>query len=186
MATAEPTAVAASGPETRTGLLSRYRNMNRDKREQALVAYLFLLPDVLGLLVFLVGPMISGPGHQLQRLAPDGRAGLRRPAQLRDYPQRPKVRRVVGPHHPLYTGLCARRVHDQPGHGRPAHPKEARQHAVPHHLLHAGGDVHGGGRCDLALHVRARQRTDQRGARRPGSADCPMDRQRAKLHDHGA
>jgi multiple sugar transport system permease protein len=58
MATAEPTAVAATGREAHTGWLSRFRNMNRDKREQALVAYLFLLPDVLGLLVFLVGPML--------------------------------------------------------------------------------------------------------------------------------
>lgn len=32
--------------------------MNRDRREQAIVAYLFLLPDVLGLLVFVIGPML--------------------------------------------------------------------------------------------------------------------------------
>lgn len=32
--------------------------MNRDKLEQAIVGYLFLLPDVLGLLIFIVGPMV--------------------------------------------------------------------------------------------------------------------------------
>lgn len=36
----------------------RKRGVNRDKREQALVGYLFVLPDLLGLLVFLVLPML--------------------------------------------------------------------------------------------------------------------------------
>src|SRR5690606_35879682 len=36
----------------------RARNGNRDRREQALVGYLFILPDLLGLLIFLVGPML--------------------------------------------------------------------------------------------------------------------------------
>ena len=35
----------------------RKRGLNRDKREQTLVGYLFILPDLLGLLVFLVLPM---------------------------------------------------------------------------------------------------------------------------------
>jgi multiple sugar transport system permease protein len=34
------------------------RRLNRDRREEMLVGYLFVLPDVLGLLVFIVGPMI--------------------------------------------------------------------------------------------------------------------------------
>lgn len=58
MTAVEPTVVGASSQTTRTGILSRWRHMNRDKREQALVAYLFLAPDVLGLLVFLIGPML--------------------------------------------------------------------------------------------------------------------------------
>lgn len=36
----------------------RKRGVNREKREQALVGYLFVLPDLLGLLVFLVLPML--------------------------------------------------------------------------------------------------------------------------------
>ncbi len=58
MTTAEPTAIGAAHVAARTGPLSRFQNMNRDKREQAIVAYLFLLPDVLGLLIFVVGPML--------------------------------------------------------------------------------------------------------------------------------
>jgi multiple sugar transport system permease protein len=34
------------------------RRLNRDRREEMLVGYLFVLPDVLGLLVFIVGPML--------------------------------------------------------------------------------------------------------------------------------
>jgi multiple sugar transport system permease protein len=48
-------------PRTRpqaTGWLGRLRNMNRDRLEQMVVGYLFILPDVLGLLVFIVGPML--------------------------------------------------------------------------------------------------------------------------------
>lgn len=33
------------------------RRRNRDRREQALVGYLFVLPDLLGLLIFVIGPM---------------------------------------------------------------------------------------------------------------------------------
>ena len=58
MTTFEPTAVASAEPQARTGWLKRIQGMNHDRREQALVAYLFLLPDVLGLLIFVVGPMV--------------------------------------------------------------------------------------------------------------------------------
>lgn len=58
MTTYGPTAITPSDSKSRVGLLQRFREMNRDKREQALVAYLFLLPDVLGLLVFVIGPML--------------------------------------------------------------------------------------------------------------------------------
>lgn len=58
MTPAEPTAVGAAQVAAHTGPLARLRNMNRDQREQAIVAYLFLLPDVLGLLIFVVGPML--------------------------------------------------------------------------------------------------------------------------------
>lgn len=54
----EPTAAVPSRPQNRVGWLGRFRGMNRDKQEQALVAYLFLLPDVLGLLIFIIGPML--------------------------------------------------------------------------------------------------------------------------------
>jgi multiple sugar transport system permease protein len=54
----EPTAIAASEHKVRGGWLKRIQNMNRDRREQALVAYLFLLPDILGLLLFVIGPML--------------------------------------------------------------------------------------------------------------------------------
>jgi len=40
------------------GWLDRLRKVNRDRLEQIVVGYLFLLPDVLGLLVFIVGPML--------------------------------------------------------------------------------------------------------------------------------
>lgn len=51
---------AASASTTQTKAVSRLplRQMNRDRLEQMVVAYLFLLPDVLGLLVFLVFPML--------------------------------------------------------------------------------------------------------------------------------
>ncbi len=45
--------------ETRQrGLVRRLRGMNHDKLEQIVVGYAFVLPDLLGLLVFMVGPMI--------------------------------------------------------------------------------------------------------------------------------
>jgi multiple sugar transport system permease protein len=36
----------------------RLQNINRDRLEQVFTAYLFLLPDVLGLLLFVIGPML--------------------------------------------------------------------------------------------------------------------------------
>ncbi len=38
--------------------LQRLRQMDRDRLEQAVLGYLFVLPDLLGLLIFLVGPML--------------------------------------------------------------------------------------------------------------------------------
>jgi len=38
--------------------IQRLREMDRDKLEQMIVGYGFVLPDVLGLLIFMVGPMI--------------------------------------------------------------------------------------------------------------------------------
>jgi multiple sugar transport system permease protein len=58
MTTLEPTAVSTRPVSERQGWLGRLRSINRDKREQALVAYLFLLPDVLGLLIFVIGPIL--------------------------------------------------------------------------------------------------------------------------------
>jgi len=42
---------------TKKRFLRRLREMNRDRREQMIVGYLFVLPDLLGLLIFMVGPM---------------------------------------------------------------------------------------------------------------------------------
>src|SRR5207248_973452 len=53
--TSEPSTIDYSRPTIRTG---RRRNFNRDRLEQVVVGYLFILPDVLGLLVFVVGPML--------------------------------------------------------------------------------------------------------------------------------
>ena len=38
--------------------VQRLREMDRDKLEQMIVGYGFVLPDLLGLLIFMVGPMI--------------------------------------------------------------------------------------------------------------------------------
>src|SRR5688572_30565863 len=54
----EPTAVASAPRKVRRGWLGRMKGMNRDRLEQTLVAYLFLLPDILGLLLFVIGPML--------------------------------------------------------------------------------------------------------------------------------
>jgi multiple sugar transport system permease protein len=53
----DPTAIASVPDRAATKRRTR-RPINRDRLEQALVAYLFLLPDVLGLLVFVIGPML--------------------------------------------------------------------------------------------------------------------------------
>lgn len=45
---------AASQPATSR----RKPRKNRDQREQALVGYLFVLPDLIGLIVFIIGPML--------------------------------------------------------------------------------------------------------------------------------
>jgi multiple sugar transport system permease protein len=58
MSTFEP---AAASPQDQAAAISgikRKQRMSRDRVEQILVAYLFLLPDVLGLLIFVVGPML--------------------------------------------------------------------------------------------------------------------------------
>ncbi|MFN8449978.1 MAG: sugar ABC transporter permease [Anaerolineae bacterium] len=47
-------ATAASQPATSR----RKPRKNRDQREQALVGYLFVLPDLIGLIVFIIGPML--------------------------------------------------------------------------------------------------------------------------------
>lgn len=49
MSQANLTAAAPAKPRRRT---------NHDRREQALVGYLFVLPDLLGLLIFIIGPML--------------------------------------------------------------------------------------------------------------------------------
>lgn len=43
---------------SKQNVLGRIRGMNRDRLEQVVVGYAFVLPDLLGLLVFMVGPMI--------------------------------------------------------------------------------------------------------------------------------
>jgi multiple sugar transport system permease protein len=58
MTVVEPTVAETEQSETRGGLRARIRRMNQDKLEQAIVGYLFVLPDVLGLLIFLIGPML--------------------------------------------------------------------------------------------------------------------------------
>jgi multiple sugar transport system permease protein len=62
MTTLEPTVVTTPTTNARRGWLGRWKGMSRDRREQALIAYLFLLPDVLGLLVFVIGPIIMAFG----------------------------------------------------------------------------------------------------------------------------
>lgn len=47
------TRTSSTAPATRAS-----RRFNRDRREEMLVGYLFVLPDVLGLAVFIVGPML--------------------------------------------------------------------------------------------------------------------------------
>jgi multiple sugar transport system permease protein len=44
--------------QPRPNVFERLRTMNRDRLEQAVVGYAFILPDVIGLLIFMVGPMI--------------------------------------------------------------------------------------------------------------------------------
>jgi multiple sugar transport system permease protein len=58
MTTFEPTALKTQTANERRGWLGRLKGVNRDRWEQALVAYLFLLPDVLGLLIFVIGPIL--------------------------------------------------------------------------------------------------------------------------------
>lgn len=56
--TAADTTSSTIGREKGHGLARWFSDMNRDRLEQALVGYLFVLPDFLGLLIFMVGPMI--------------------------------------------------------------------------------------------------------------------------------
>ena len=58
MSAYDPTATASPKARPRGGWIHRIQNSNRDKLEQVLTAYLFLLPDVLGLLIFIIGPMV--------------------------------------------------------------------------------------------------------------------------------
>ena len=58
MSAYEPMAATASSSHEPGAWRKRIQNMNRDRLEQVLTAYLFLLPDVLGLLLFVIGPML--------------------------------------------------------------------------------------------------------------------------------
>ncbi len=57
MATTKPTTVEAPVRGGVRGWLGRLSGMDRDRLEQAVVGYAFVLPDLIGLLVFIVGPM---------------------------------------------------------------------------------------------------------------------------------
>jgi multiple sugar transport system permease protein len=57
MSILEPTAASPDKIAVASGA-ARWKRINRDRLEQALVAYLFLIPDVLGLLIFVIGPML--------------------------------------------------------------------------------------------------------------------------------
>lgn len=52
------TASARPAAEPRRGPIQRLREMDRDRLEQIVVGYGFVLPDLLGLLIFMVGPMV--------------------------------------------------------------------------------------------------------------------------------
>lgn len=52
------TASARPAVERRRSPIQRLREMDRDRLEQMVVGYGFVLPDLLGLLIFMVGPMI--------------------------------------------------------------------------------------------------------------------------------
>jgi multiple sugar transport system permease protein len=58
MAIGEPSVVEASLQRGWRGWLNRMSGMDRDRLEQAIVGYAFVLPDLIGLLVFIVGPMV--------------------------------------------------------------------------------------------------------------------------------
>ncbi|MCZ7539595.1 MAG: sugar ABC transporter permease [Anaerolineae bacterium] len=49
---------SSSSALPRRNLIQRLRSMDRDRLEQIVVGYAFVLPDVLGLLIFMVGPMV--------------------------------------------------------------------------------------------------------------------------------
>ena len=52
-------------------------------RQEERAAYLFLLPWLIGLVVFLLGPIIASVVHQLDRLEHHHRATLGRAGELR-------------------------------------------------------------------------------------------------------
>ncbi len=58
MSASEPTAAPSLQSRANRSLGQRLQNINRDRLEQVITAYLFLLPDVLGLLLFIIGPML--------------------------------------------------------------------------------------------------------------------------------
>ncbi len=54
----EPLAMSTSARPASKRWLKRYRGLSQDKKEQILTGYLFLLPDLIGLLLFIIGPML--------------------------------------------------------------------------------------------------------------------------------
>jgi len=58
MTIAKPPAIEHAERRRTRGWLGRLGGMDRDRLEQAVVGYLFVLPDLLGLLIFMVGPMV--------------------------------------------------------------------------------------------------------------------------------
>lgn len=53
-----PLSISATSRSASRNWWKRYRNLSQDKKEQIYTGYLFLLPDLLGLLLFVIGPML--------------------------------------------------------------------------------------------------------------------------------
>ena len=134
-------------------------------RRDHFTGYLFILPQITGLTVFVLAPLAADGLVQSQRMErPRRHLLVRRPRQLRKARHRPgPARRALG------LGLLLGRPRAvQPVAGpaaRRAPQPEARRHRrVPHHLLLAGGGLAGRLGDRLALPAAAGRRHQRRAA----------------------
>ena len=134
-----------SQPRPRTGPFSGLR------RQETIAGYLFLLPNLIGFLIFSLIPIIATFGLTLTDWNLIGERDLRRAGQLPEAGRGQALLADRKKHRRLHPGRGPdRRLHRLLA-GAAAEPQDARRGLLPHRLLPAARDADRGGGHRLGL-----------------------------------